>query len=94
MEVVVVAFDFEDAFSDVGRALATITAAAWSEFDGLGLGSGEEICENKVAVIIIAAAGAEEDEIKRDSNYEYLNSQLRGNTITDYCCMLQVARQC
>ena len=74
MEVVVVAFDFEDAFSD-GRAVTrTDAAAAWSEFDGLGLGSGEEICENKVVVIIIVAA-AEEDEVKRDSNYEYLNSR-------------------
>ena len=72
--VVVVAFDFEDAFSD-GRAVTrTDAAAAWSEFDGLGLGSGEEICENKVVVIIIVAA-AEEDEVKRDSNYEYLNSR-------------------
>ena len=73
LEVVVVAFDFEDAFSDDGRAVATITAA-WSEFDGLGLGSGEEICENKVAVVIIALLllcsddAEEQDEIKRDLN--------------------------
>ena len=34
-----------------GRA---VVAAAWrSEFVGLGLGSGEEICENKVAIVII-----------------------------------------
>ena len=73
---VVVAFDFEEdaAFSMAdGRA---VVAAAWrSEFsDGLGLGSGEEICENKVAAVIIAlllvyADDAEEqDEIKRDLN--------------------------
>ena len=71
---VVVAFDFEDAAFSMadGRAVA----AAWrSEFsDGLGLGSGEEICENKVAVVVIIATtyyaddAEEQDEIKRDLN--------------------------
>ena len=55
-----------------GRA---VVAVAWrSEFVGLGLGSGEEICENKVAVVIIIATtyyaddAEEQDEIKHDLN--------------------------
>ena len=50
---VVVAFDFEDAAFSMADGRAVVAAAWRSEFsDGLGLGSGEEICENKVAVII------------------------------------------
>ena len=72
---VVVAFDFEDAAFSMADGRAVVAAAWRSEFsDGLGLGSGEEICENKVAVVIIALLllcsddAEEQDEIKRDLN--------------------------